>query len=84
MTKSLLDYIAEEDRDDYLAIIERAAENKKNAPKAPRAPRKEDPLKKLAKLTDKKAKIEAMIAEARAKIESGEASSLVEAIDKLD
>lgn len=83
MAKSLLDYIAEEDREDYLAIIERAAENKKNAPKAPRAPRKENPAKKLAKLTDKKEKLEAMIAEARAKMESGEVSSLEEAIDQL-
>lgn len=83
MAKSLLDYIAEEDREDYLAIIERAAENKKNAPKAPRAPRKEDPAKKLAKLTDKKAKLEQMIADAKAKMESGEASSLEQAIDQL-
>lgn len=80
MAKSLLDYIAEEDREDYLAIIERAAENKKNAP---RAPRKEDPAKKLAKLTDKKAKLEQMIAEAKAKMESGEVSTMEEAIDQL-
>lgn len=83
MAKSLLDYIAEEDREDYLAIIERAAENKKNAPKAPRAPRKEDPAKKLAKLTDKKEKLEQMIAEAKAKMESGEVSTMEEAIDQL-
>lgn len=83
MAKSLLDYIAEEDREDYLAIIERAAENKKNAPKAPRAPRKEDPAKKLAKLTDKKEKLEQMIAEAKAKMESGEVSTIEEAIDQL-
>lgn len=83
MAKSLLDYIAEEDREDYLAIIERAAENKKNAPKAPRAPRREDPAKKLAKLTDKKEKLEQMIAEAKAKMESGEVSTIEEAIDQL-
>lgn len=83
MAKSLLDYIAEEDREDYLAIIERAAENKKNAPKAPRAPRKEDPAKKLAKLTDKKEKLEQMIAEAKAKMESGEVSTMEQAIDQL-
>lgn len=83
MAKSLLDYIVEEDRDDYLAIIERAAENKKNAPKAPRAPRAKDPMKELSKMQDKKAKLEALIAEAQAKIEAGEAASMSEAIDKL-
>lgn len=81
MAKSLLDYIAEEDKQDYLDIIERATENKKNAPKAPRAPRKVDPAKKISKMYDKKAKLEAMIAAAEEKLANGEATSILDAIN---
>ena len=36
---SIIDYILEEDKAEYMAIIERAAEAKANAPKKERAPR---------------------------------------------
>lgn len=60
---SIIDFIAEEDYTRYQELLEKAAENKKNAPKKPRAPR--GPLSTDAKIKleeGRKAKAEAKLA----------------------
>lgn len=64
---SIIDYILEEDKAEYMAIIERAAEAKANAPKAPRAPR--GPLtteQKIAQADKRLAGLQAKLAALRA------------------
>lgn len=69
MATSIIDFILPEDKEQYLAIIERAAEAKANAPKErkPRAPMTREQkiaadTKRLAKLQEKLAAL--MAAEA--------------------
>lgn len=63
---SIVDYILPEDKDLYLAIIERAAEAKANAPKErkPRAPM--TPEQKMAADEKRLAKLQAKLAALRA------------------
>ena len=55
---SIIDYILEEDKAEYMAIIERAAEAKANAPKKERAPR--GPLTTEQKLAQTDKRIESL------------------------
>lgn len=64
MQKTIIDYILPEDKEEYMAIIERAAEAKANAPKAPRAPRA--PMSDAAKLKS----TETRLAKLQAKLEA--------------
>lgn len=64
---SIIDYILPEDKAEYMAIIERAAEAKANAPKTPRAPR--GPLtteQKIAQTDKRLAKLQEKLAALRA------------------
>lgn len=64
---SIIDYILPEDKAEYMAIIERAAEAKANAPKAPRAPRAPLTTEQKIEQTDKRlAKLQAKLAALRA------------------
>lgn len=64
---SLIDFILTEDQAEYKAIIERAAEAKANAPKErkPRAPMTDE--QKLKRDENRLAKLQAKLAEMRAK-----------------
>ena len=64
---SLIDFILTEDQAEYKAIIERAAEAKANAPKVrkPRAPMTDE--QKLKMDENRLAKLQAKLAEMRAK-----------------
>ncbi|MFA6698092.1 MAG: hypothetical protein WCS08_06880 [Eubacteriales bacterium] len=62
---TILDFILEEDKQTYAAIIERAAEAKANAPKAPRKPRAPRTPEQIIKATQSRieklqAKLEAL------------------------
>lgn len=64
---SIIDYILDEDKEEYKAIIERAAEAKANAPKAPRAPRAPMTTEQKIKMDEGKlAKLQAKLAALRA------------------
>lgn len=67
MATTLLDYILEEDKEMYTAIIERAAEAKANAPKVrkPRAPMSDE--QKIKRDENRLAKLQAKLANMRAK-----------------
>lgn len=67
MAQSIIDFIIPEDRDEYTAIIERAAEAKANAPKAERKPR--GPMTEAQKIKNTEtrlAKLQAKLATFRA------------------
>lgn len=66
MATSIIDYILPEDREEYMAIIERAAEAKANAPKErkPRAPMTVE--QKIKADENRLAKLQAKLAALRA------------------
>lgn len=67
MAQSIIDFILPEDRDEYTAIIERAAEAKANAPKAERKPRAPMTEAQKIKTTETRlAKLQAKLAALRA------------------
>lgn len=64
---SIIDYILDEDKEQYKAIIERATEAKKNTPKPERKPRAPMTIEQKIKMDEGRlAKLEAKLAALRA------------------